>query len=278
MSQVPIVQHDFEYRELLGKILNHGQLAPDRTGTGTISVFGGRMEFDLKHRFPLLTGKTVHWKSVVEELLWFMRGDTNVNDLNATIWDEWAGEDGECGPIYGFQWRSWPAYRVEGSGRREWIDQLATVVNTIRKNPHSRRHIVSAWNVAQLDEMALPPCHLLFQFYVSAGGYLDCQLYQRSCDMFLGVPFNIASYSLLTHVIAYMTHLKPGRFIWVGGDCHVYTNHLDACQTYLDRVPPTSPILRVSPQHWRSLDDWEFADFHLTEYEPCGIIKAKVAV
>jgi len=276
MPEVPVVYHDRTYSKLLTEIYEHGEGRDDRTGTGTVSLFGQKMEFDLRHRFPLLTGKKIHWKSVVEELLWFMRGETNIATLDASIWNEWADENGECGPIYGHQWRSWEV--PKRTGGREWIDQLATVVNTLKQNPDSRRHIVSAWNVADVDDMALPPCHLLFQFYVSQGKYLQCQLYQRSCDMFLGVPFNIASYSLLTHIIAYMTGLEPGRFTWVGGDCHIYKNHFEAVETYLQRSTPVSPILKVSPEHWRSLDDWKISDFFLTEYDPHGIIKAKVAV
>lgn len=262
------VYHDLEYARLLQEILDKGVSVQDRTGVGTYSMFGGRMEFDLKQAFPLLTGKKIHWRSVVEELLWFLRGETNIKTLKASIWDEWAGPDGECGPIYGYQWRHW--------GEKD-IDQLYWLVTGLIHNPHGRRHILSAWNVDDLDKMALPPCHLLSQFHVREG-YLECQLYQRSCDMFLGVPFNIASYSLLTHIIAYLTQLKPGRFIWVGGDCHIYKNHLDQVDTYLARSFRPSPTLLVRPELLRGLNDWRFEDFQLTGYDPHGTIKAEVAV
>lgn len=277
--------HDNTYHDLLLEIYDTGVSKEDRTGTGTFSKFGCRMEFDIRERFPLLTAKKVHWKSVVEELLWFMRGQTNTRDLDATIWDEWAGPDGDCGPIYGYQWRSWPYFQyktvptdplfpvlVEAN-----FDQLKQVVEDLKQNPDSRRHIVSAWNVGCLGDMALPPCHLLFQFYVN-NGFLDCQMYQRSCDMFLGVPFNIASYSLLTHIISHMTGLKPGRFIWVGGDCHIYKNHVNQVEEYLQRVPYTSPILELRPDGERTLDNWKFEDFVLTDYQTHGTIKADVAV
>lgn len=276
MPQVPIAMHDTEYATLLSEIYDYGWKREDRTGVGTVGLFGKRMQFDIRHRIPLLTGKKIHWKSVVEELFWFMRGETNTKTLNASIWDEWADEDGECGPIYGYQWRSWPCGMV--NGRREWVDQLATVVNSLKNNPNSRRHIVSAWNVAQLDEMALPPCHLLFQFNVRPGGLLDCQMYQRSCDMFLGVPFNIASYSVLTYIIAHMTGLTPGEFIWVGGDCHIYKNHFEAVEMFLSRSFKVSPILRVVPKDRRTLDDWTFEDLELLEYDPHPSIKAEVAI
>lgn len=275
--------HDHPYRELLRDILATGEEKSDRTGVGTLSKFGCRMVWDIRTQFPLLTGKRIHWKSVVEELLWFMRGETNTKTLNATIWDEWANADGECGPIYGKQWRSWgESERLYlskyGLERKPGIDQLQSVVDALLINPDSRRHIVSAWNVEDVDQMALPPCHLLFQWYVREGELLDCQMYQRSCDMFLGVPFNIASYSLLIHIVAYMTGLKPGRFIWIGGDTHIYLNHLDQCRQYLDRPMRRSPKLSLEPLGERTLDNWKFEDFNLLDYDPHPAIKAPIAV
>lgn len=270
-----MMHHDIEYARLLSRILLEGEKRTNRTGVETLSLFGERMEFPLYDKFPLLTGKRVHWKSVLYELLWFLRGEQYIDflhDNGVTIWDEWADQRGYVGPSYGYQWRSWPAGGTE-------IDQLANVVRDLRRNPDSRRHIVSAWNVGQIDQMALPPCHLLFQFNVSRGEYLDCQMYQRSCDMFLGVPFNIASYAALTHLIAHTVGLKPGRFIWVGGDCHVYVNHKQQCLQYLERTdPPTSPTLRIVPTSPRNLNTWRFDDFVLEGYNPMPTIRAEVAV
>jgi thymidylate synthase len=245
----------------------------DRTGTGTLSVFGHQMRFDLAQGFPLLTTKKVHTRSIIHELLWFLRGDTNIRYLKengVSIWDEWADANGDLGPVYGSQWRSWPA----PDGRR--IDQISEVVRDIRQNPDSRRLIVSAWNVAEIGHMALPPCHLLFQFYV-AHGRLSCQLYQRSADIFLGVPFNIASYALLTLMIAQVTGLKPGEFIHTLGDAHLYLNHLEQAHTQLAREPRPLPSMRLNPEK-TSLFDFTFDDFELLNYDPHPAIKAPVAV
>jgi thymidylate synthase len=245
----------------------------DRTGTGTRSLFGWQSRYDLADGFPLLTTKRVHWKSVVHELLWFLRGSTNARDLNAhgvTIWDEWAGPDGELGPIYGRQWRSWPT--ADGGA----IDQLAQLVAELRNRPDSRRMIVSAWNVAQLPAMALPPCHTLFQFYV-ADGRLSCQLYQRSADVFLGVPFNIASYALLTGMLAQVTGLKPGEFVHTLGDAHLYLNHLAQAREQLSREPRSAPRVRLAPEV-TELDDFRAEHIELIGYEPHPPIRAAVAV
>jgi thymidylate synthase len=245
----------------------------DRTGTGTLSVFGHQMRFDLAQGFPLLTTKKVHTRSIIHELLWFLRGETNIRYLKengVSIWDEWADANGDLGPVYGSQWRSWPA----PDGRR--IDQISEVVRDIRQNPDSRRLIVSAWNAAEIGHMALPPCHLLFQFYV-ANGRLSCQLYQRSADIFLGVPFNIASYALLTMMIAQVTGLKPGEFIHTLGDAHLYLNHLEQAQTQLAREPRPLPSMRLNPEK-TSLFDFTFDDFELLNYDPHPAIKAPVAV
>jgi thymidylate synthase len=253
--------------------MHHGVRKDDRTGTGTLSVFGHQMRFDLAQGFPLLTTKKVHTRSIIHELLWFLRGDTNIRYLKengVSIWDEWADADGNLGPVYGSQWRSWPA----PDGRR--IDQISEVVRDIRQNPDSRRLIVSAWNVAEIGHMALPPCHLLFQFYV-ANGRLSCQLYQRSADIFLGVPFNIASYALLTLMIAQVTGLKPGEFIHTLGDAHLYLNHLEQAQTQLAREPRPLPSMRLNPEK-TSLFDFTFDDFELLNYDPHPSIKAPVAV
>ena len=261
------------YLDLLRHVLTTGQRKADRTGTGTLSVFGHQMRFDLQAGFPLVTTKRVHFKSVVHELLWFIRGDTNTRYLRengVTIWDEWADANGELGPVYGKQWRSWPA----PDGRS--IDQLAQVIAQIKANPDSRRHIVSAWNVADLPAMALAPCHCLFQFHV-ADGKLSCQLYQRSADLFLGVPFNIASYALLTHMVAQVTDLEPGDFIWTGGDCHLYLNHLDQVREQLSRAPFPLPTLRLNPAVTR-IDDFVFEDIELLGYQHHPAIKAPVAV
>jgi len=261
------------YLDLLQHILDHGVEKEDRTGTGTLSVFGYQMRFDLGESFPLLTTKKLHTRSIFHELLWFLRGDTNITYLRnhgVRIWDEWADENGDLGPVYGAQWRSWP--RPDGSS----IDQIAAVVESIRENPDSRRHIVSAWNVSELENMALPPCHLLFQFYV-AGGRLSCQLYQRSADVFLGVPFNIASYSLLTLMMARVTGLEAGEFIHTLGDAHLYRNHLDQARLQLQREPLPPPRMRLTPGV-RHLEDFEYEDFHLEDYQAHPHIRAQVSV
>jgi thymidylate synthase len=262
-----------QYLDLLQTILEHGHRKSDRTGTGTLSLFGHQMRFDLADGFPLLTTKKLHVKSIIHELLWFLRGETNVRSLNevgVTIWDEWADERGELGPIYGSQWRSW-----RGADGRS-IDQISRVVEQIRENPDSRRLIVSAWNVSDIDRMRLPPCHVLFQFYV-AEGRLSCQLYQRSADLFLGVPFNIASYSLLNLMMAQVTGLKPGEFVHTFGDVHLYSNHLNQAREQLSRIPRTLPRLELNPAV-RSLLDFQYDDFKLIDYDPHPPIKAPVAV
>ena len=261
------------YLDLLQHILDRGAEKSDRTGTGTRSVFGYQMRFDLAAGFPLVTTKKLHMRSIIHELLWFLRGETNTRYLKehgVTIWDEWADEHGELGPVYGKQWRSWLA----PDGRQ--IDQIADVVERIRKTPDSRRLIVSAWNVADVDQMALPPCHLLFQFYVAAGR-LSCQMYQRSADVFLGVPFNIASYALLTLMVAQVTDLQPGEFIHTFGDAHLYNNHLDQTRLQLSRQPRPLPAMKINPAI-KSLFDFRFEDFTLENYDPHPHIKAPVAV
>ena len=261
------------YLDLLSHILEHGARKDDRTGTGTLSVFGYQMRFDLSERFPLLTTKKIHLKSVIHELLWFLQGASNVAYLRengVTIWDEWADAAGELGPVYGYQWRSWPA----PEGRH--IDQIAEVVAQIRANPDSRRLIVSAWNVADIPRMALAPCHALFQFYV-ADGRLSCQLYQRSADIFLGVPFNIASYALLTLMVAQVTGLKPGEFVHTFGDAHLYLNHLDQASEQLSRAPRPSPVMRLNPAI-TDLFAFRYGDFTLEGYDPHPAIKAPIAV
>jgi thymidylate synthase len=262
-----------QYLDLLRHVLDHGTRKGDRTGTGTLSVFGYQMRFDLARGFPLVTTKKLHTKSIIYELLWFLRGDTNIRylkDNGVSIWNEWADANGELGPIYGYQWRSWPA----ADGRH--IDQIGAVVEQIRKNPDSRRLIVSAWNVADVDQMKLPPCHALFQFYV-ANGRLSCQLYQRSADIFLGVPFNIASYALLTLMVAQVAGLKPGEFIHTLGDAHLYLNHLEQTRIQLGREPRPLPTMRLNPER-RSIFDFEYHDFDLLNYDPHPHIKAPVAV
>ena len=261
------------YLDLLQRILDHGVAKADRTGTGTLSVFGHQMRFDLADGFPLVTTKKLHVKSIVHELLWFLRGETNVRSLQAAgvgIWDEWADANGELGPVYGYQWRSWPA--PDGGH----IDQIAEVVQAIRATPDSRRLLVSAWNVADVPRMALAPCHVLFQFYV-AEGRLSCQLYQRSADVFLGVPFNIASYALLTCMVAQVTGLRPGEFIHTFGDAHLYRNHLDQARLQLGRVPRPLPTLRLDPAVTR-LEDFRFESITLEGYDPHPHIPAPVAV
>jgi thymidylate synthase len=262
-----------QYLDLLQHVLDHGIHKGDRTGTGTRSVFGYQMRFDLEQGFPLLTTKKVHLRSIIHELLWFLRGDTNIRylrDNGVTIWDEWADENGELGPVYGSQWRSWPS----ADGRH--IDQISAVVREIRENPNSRRLIVSAWNVGEIEHMALPPCHAFFQFYV-ADGRLSCQLYQRSADIFLGVPFNIASYALLTLMMAQVTGLKPGEFIHTLGDAHLYSNHFEQAHTQLARTPRPLPGMHLNPAA-RSIFDFHFEDFELLNYDPHPAIKAPVAV
>ncbi len=261
-----------QYLELLDHVLTNGTEKGDRTGTGTLSVFGYQMRFDLTAGFPVLTTKKIHLKSVVGELIWFLRGDTNVKwlqDNGITIWDDWADADGELGPVYGYQWRSWPT----PDGRH--VDQIAAVIESIRTNPDSRRHIVNAWNVADVDKMALPPCHTMFQFYV-ADGRLSCQLYQRSADVFLGVPFNIASYALLTHMVAAVTGLEVGDFVHTLGDAHLYLNHLEQAKLQLAREPHPLPALRLAPR--TTIDAFEIADVVLEGYDPHPGIKAPIAV
>jgi thymidylate synthase len=261
------------YLDLLERILREGAPKEDRTGTGTLSIFGHQMRFDLADGFPALTTKKLHLRSIIYELLWFLRGDTNVNYLRengVTIWDEWADERGELGPVYGQQWRSWP--RRDGGT----IDQIAWVVDEIRRRPDSRRLVVSAWNVADIESMALPPCHCLFQFYVSEGR-LSCQLYQRSADVFLGVPFNIASYALLTHMVAAVTDLEPGDFIHTFGDAHLYRNHLEQARRQLQRDPRPLPTLRIG-RRVGSIFDFHYEDFALVGYDPHPHIAAEVAV
>lgn len=262
-----------QYLDLLRYVVEHGRPRPDRTGTGTLSIFGHQMRFDLSEGFPLVTTKKLHVKAIIYELLWFLRGDTNIEYLTrhgVTIWNEWADADGDLGPIYGYQWRSWPT----ADGRP--VDQIAHVVAGIKDNPESRRLIVSAWNVADLPRMALAPCHTLFQFYAQ-DGRLSCQLYQRSADLFLGVPFNIASYALLTLMMAQITDLKPGEFIHTFGDAHLYTNHLDQARLQLERTPRPLPELTLNPAI-RSIFDFGYEDFALVGYDPHPGIPAKVAV
>lgn len=262
-----------QYLDLLRHIKNNGTIKSDRTGTGTISTFGYQMRFDLSQGFPLLTTKKLHLRSIIYELLWFLRGDTNIRYLhehNVTIWDEWADQNGDLGHIYGYQWRSWPT----PDGKH--IDQISQVVDQIRKNPDSRRLIVSAWNVAEIDTMALPPCHTLFQFYV-ADNKLSCQLYQRSADVFLGVPFNIASYALLTQMVAQVTGLEIGTFVHTLGDAHIYLNHTEQVDLQLSRTPRALPVMKINPDV-RSIFDFQYEDFLLENYDPYPSIKAPIAV
>ena len=262
-----------QYLALVRHILDHGTKKTDRTGTGTLSIFGHQMRFDLERGFPLVTTKKVHLRSIIYELLWFLRGDTNVRYLQenkVTIWDEWADASGDLGPVYGYQWRSWPA------PNGQHIDQIRKVLDDIKRNPDSRRHVVSAWNVGELDKMALQPCHALFQFYV-AGGRLSCQMYQRSADVFLGIPFNIASYALLTMMVAQVSDLRPGDFILSLGDAHLYLNHLEQAQTQLEREPRPLPSMKINPDV-KSIDDFKFSDFTLENYDPHPAIKAPIAV
>jgi thymidylate synthase len=262
-----------QYHDLLRYVLETGSDRGDRTGTGTRSVFGYQMRFDLADGFPVVTTKKLHLRSIIHELLWFLKGDTNIGylrDNGVTIWDEWADEDGNLGPVYGAQWRSWPDY--EGGH----IDQIARLIEGIKTNPNSRRHIVSAWNPALVDEMALPPCHCLFQFYV-ADGRLSCQLYQRSADIFLGVPFNIASYALLTLMVAQVTGLEPGDFIHTFGDAHLYANHFDQAKLQLTRTPKALPVMKLNPDV-RDIFSFTYDDFTLVGYEADASIKAPIAV
>ncbi len=262
-----------QYLDLLDHVLNHGVKKEDRTGTGTISTFGYQMRFNLEDGFPLLTTKKLHLKSIIYELLWFLNGDTNIKYLNehkVRIWDEWADENGDLGNIYGYQWRSWPAPNGES------IDQISQIIDSIKNNPNSRRHIVSAWNVADLKNMALPPCHILFQFYV-ADGKLSLQLYQRSADIFLGVPFNIASYAMLLKMVAQATGLKPFEFIHTLGDAHIYLNHIEQVKLQLTREPRKLPNLKINPEK-KNIFDFEFDDFVLENYDPHPHIKGAISV
>ncbi len=262
-----------QYLDLMRQVRDHGVRKNDRTGTGTLSVFGHQMRFDLRAGFPTVTTKKLHFRSIIHELLWFLQGDTNIaylKDNGVSIWDEWANANGDLGPVYGHQWRSWPA----PDGRH--IDQISRVIEQLKSNPDSRRIIVSAWNVADLERMALAPCHAFFQFYV-ADGRLSCQLYQRSADIFLGVPFNIVSYALLTHMVAQQTRLEPGDFIWTGGDCHLYLNHLEQVEAQLAREPKPLPKLLIKRQP-DSIFDYRFEDFDIVGYDPHPAIKAPVAV
>ncbi len=262
-----------QYLEFMRHVKEHGAVKTDRTGTGTLSVFGHQMRFDLQQGFPLLTTKKVHLKSIIHELIWFLQGSTNIAYLKengVSIWDEWADADGNLGPIYGYQWRSWPA------PNGEHIDQISQVLEQIRSTPDSRRMIVSAWNVADVPNMKLPPCHAFFQFYV-ADGKLSCQLYQRSADIFLGVPFNIASYAILTHMMAQQAGLEVGDFVWTGGDCHLYSNHLEQVDLQLSRTPKELPRLAIRRKP-DSLFDYRFEDFEVEGYDPHPAIKAPVAV
>ncbi|QZA80155.1 thymidylate synthase [Deefgea piscis] len=271
-----------QYLDLLQHVLDQGVAKEDRTGTGTVSVFGHQMRFNLAEGFPLVTTKKTHLKSIINELLWFLRGDTNIQWLHehgVKIWDEWASPEGDLGPIYGYQWRSWPTR----DGRH--IDQIADVIKALKTNPDSRRIIVSAWNVGEIENMALPPCHAFFQFYVAPAqkddpdqrGKLSCQLYQRSADLFLGVPFNIASYATLVLMLAQVCDLQPGDFIWTGGDCHIYRNHFEQVKEQLSRSPRSLPTMKLNPAK-TDLFDFEFADFTLEGYDPHPAIKAPVAV
>lgn len=262
-----------QYHDLLRHLLNTGVEKTDRTGTGTLSVFGYQMRFNLQEGFPLVTTKKLHLRSIIYELLWFLNGDTNIKylkDHGVSIWDEWADANGNLGPVYGYQWRSWPGKNGQT------IDQITKVLDQIKNKPDSRRHIVSAWNPVDVDDMALPPCHALFQFYV-ADGKLSCQLYQRSCDTFLGLPFNIASYALLTHMVAQQCDLEVGEFVWTGGDVHIYLNHLDQVKTQLTREPFALPTLNIKRRP-SSIFDYRFEDFEILNYQAHPSIKAPIAV
>jgi thymidylate synthase len=262
-----------QYLELLGHVLEHGVNKEDRTGTGTLSVFGYQTRFDLSQGFPLVTTKRIHLRSVIVELLWFLRGDTNIRYLHehgVTIWDEWSDQNGELGPVYGYQWRSWP--NPDGTS----TDQISNVIQSIKEKPYSRRHMVVAYNPSSVDQMALPPCHAMFQFYV-AGGKLSCQLYQRSADVFLGVPFNIASYALLTHMVAQQCDLETGEFIWTGGDVHLYLNHLEQARLQISRQPFRLPQLHIKRKPG-SIFDYVYEDFEMLNYQCHPAIKAPIAI
>ena len=262
-----------QYLNLLDHVLTNGTKKDDRTGTGTISVFGYQMRFDLAEGFPVLTTKKLHLRSIIHELLWFLKGETNIKYLNnnkVKIWDEWADENGNLGHIYGYQWRSWPAH--DG----KYIDQISNVIDSIKNNPNSRRHLVNAWNVGELDKMALPPCHIMFQFYV-ADGKLSCQMYQRSADVFLGVPFNIASYALLLKMVAQVTGLVPGEFVHTFGDAHIYLNHIDQVKLQLTREPFALPQMNINPDV-KSIFDFKFEDFSLVNYQSHPHIKGEISV
>ncbi|MEM6361346.1 MAG: thymidylate synthase [Bacteroidota bacterium] len=262
-----------QYLDLMQDILDNGTQKGDRTGTGTLSVFGRQMRFDLAENFPLLTTKKLHLRSIIHELLWFLSGDTNIKylkDNGVRIWDEWADENGDLGPVYGHQWRSWP------TPAGETVDQISQIIDQLKTNPNSRRHIVSAWNPAEVDKMALPPCHALFQFYV-ADGRLSCQLYQRSADYFLGVPFNIASYSLLVYMFAQQCDLEPGEFIWTGGDTHLYSNHIEQAKLQLTREPLQGPQLIIKKRP-ASIFDYRYEDFEIVDYQAHPNIKAPIAI
>jgi len=262
-----------QYNDLLRHVMQHGTKKEDRTGTGTVSVFGYQMRFNLQEGFPLVTTKKVHTKSIIHELLWFLKGDTNIKylkDNGVTIWDEWADENGNLGPVYGYQWRSWP------SASGDHIDQISQLIDQIKKNPDSRRLLVNAWNVSEISKMKLPPCHILFQFYV-ADGKLSCQLYQRSADLFLGVPFNIASYALLTHMVAQVCNLEVGEFIHTLGDAHIYSNHFDQVNLQLTREPLPLPTLKLNPEV-KNIFDFTYEDIAIENYQSHPAIKAVVAV
>ncbi len=262
-----------QYLDLLDHVLKNGVEKEDRTGTGTISVFGYQMRFDLADGFPVMTTKKLHLRSIIHELLWFLKGDTNIkylNDNRVTIWDEWADEDGDLGHIYGYQWRSWPA----ADGKH--VDQISQVIESIKSNPDSRRHIVNAWNVGELDKMALPPCHIMFQFYV-ADGKLSLQMYQRSADIFLGVPFNIASYALLLKMVAQVTNLEPGEFVHTFGDAHIYNNHIDQVKLQLTRDTFALPEMKINPEV-KDIFDFKFEDFELVNYQAHPTIKGEISV
>ena len=265
-----------QYETLMRHVYEHGTHKSDRTGTGTRSVFGYQMRFNLAEGFPLVTTKKLHLRSIIHELLWFLQGSSNIkylHDNGVTIWDEWADENGDLGPVYGVQWRSWPAPTADDPDRT--IDQISNVLELIKHNPDSRRMVVTAWNPAEVENMALPPCHALFQFYV-ADGRLSCQLYQRSCDMFLGVPFNIASYSLLTMMMAQQAGLEPGEFVWTGGDCHIYDNHVEQVLEQLSREPYPYPRMEIRKAD--SLFDYQYSNFHIADYRYHPTIKAPIAV
>ncbi len=275
-----------QYLDLLKYILENGEKRKDRTGTGTLSVFGYQNRYDLSQGFPLVTTKKTHFRSIAHELLWFLKGSTNVKYLHenkVTIWDEWARPDGELGPVYGYQWRNWGTdYREQekrraGEKGKEGSDQIVDLIERIKNDPTSRRHIVSAWNVVDIPQMALPPCHVMFQFYVHGDGRLSCQLYQRSADVFLGVPFNIASYALLTHMVAQVVGLKPGFFVHTFGDVHLYTNHIEQAKIQLERTPLPLPVLKLNPEI-KNIFDFKFEDIHLENYQSHPAIKADIAV